>query len=58
MNANKKTVSKMSDLVIECELRGAWADVERDLRHGVESSRATADYVAALSAEKARRARG
>ncbi len=45
------TIKKMSKTVIECELRGAWADVECALRHGSEPSRSLGDYVAMLTRE-------
>jgi hypothetical protein len=54
--ANLKTVRKMSDMVICCELRAAYADVEMAIRHGNQPGRVLSDYVAALTAEQKRRA--
>ncbi len=53
---NTTQTTKMSDTVIECELRAAWAEVECDMRHGVQPSKRVSDYIAALTAEQTRRA--
>ena len=54
---NSKTVRKMSDTMIACELRQAWNDVACNLRGGVQPSKRLGDYVAALTAEQTRRAK-
>lgn len=52
---NSKQISRMSDTVLFCELRAAWGEVECSIRHGVQPSKRTSDYVAALTAEQKRR---
>jgi hypothetical protein len=52
----QSNIKRMSDMVIECELRAAWGTVECDLRHGLQPSKRDADYIAALTAEQKRRA--
>ena len=47
---------KMSDMVIECELRRCWSEVERDIRHGIQPSRRVSNYIAELTDEQNRRA--
>ncbi len=56
MKTTTNAVAKMSNMVIECELRSAWNQVECDLRHGVQPSRSLSDYAAALAREAAKRA--
>ena len=51
----EKKIGKMSLVVIECELRAAWAEVECAVRHGLEPSKALGAYIAALEAEKVAR---
>lgn len=53
---NTNSIKRMSDTVLECELRAAWNAVECDIRHGVQPGRTVSDYVAALMAEQKRRA--
>jgi hypothetical protein len=53
--ANTKAIRKMSDTVIECELRQGWNEVACNMRGNVQPSRRLSDYVAALTAEQARR---
>lgn len=55
MKTTTKTIRKMSDVVIFCELRSAWKDVECAVTHGVEPAKALCDYIAALESERARR---
>jgi hypothetical protein len=58
MTAQRKTASKMSDMMIECELRLCWTEVECAVRHGIQPTKALSDYTAALVAEQtARKAR-
>ena len=52
----QSSIKRMSDMVIECELRAAWGTVECDLRHGLQPSKRDSDYIAALMAEQKRRA--
>jgi hypothetical protein len=52
----QNSIKRMSDLVIECELRAAWGTVECDIRHGLQPSKRDADYIVALMAEQKRRA--
>jgi hypothetical protein len=53
---NATTIRKMSDTVLSCEIRSAWAEVKCDIRHGIQPRAQLSNYVAALEAEKARRA--
>jgi hypothetical protein len=53
---NTNSIKRMSDMVISCELRAAWGEVECNMRHGAEVSKRTADYIAALTDEQKRRA--
>ncbi len=55
MNLMKTTaaIKGMSKMVLECELRAAWAEVECDMRHGSQPSKRVSDYIALL--EKALR---
>lgn len=48
-------IAKMSDMVLACELRAAWSEVECSLRHGQQPSERVSNYIAALSAEQTRR---
>ncbi len=45
----------MSDTVIFCELRAAWEEVACNMRCNVQPSKRVSDYIAALTAEQARR---
>ena len=54
--SNAAAIKKMSDTVLFCELRAAWTQVECDVRHGQQPSKADSDYIAALTAEQKRRA--
>lgn len=56
MVRNLTAVYRMSDEVIEIELRQAWAEIECNMRHGNQPSAWQSDYTAALEGEKARRA--
>jgi hypothetical protein len=53
---NNAAIPRMSDQVLACELRAAWAQVECDLRHNINPGRLLSNYIAALVAEQARRA--
>jgi len=49
--ATTKQIQKMSTMVIECELRQMWSEIECSLRHGHEPSKRVSDYTAALTKE-------
>jgi len=52
-NSKTVTVSKMSPMVVECELRSVLAEIECQLRHGLQPTKPQADYAAALFARQA-----
>jgi hypothetical protein len=52
----KIRIAKTTDMVITCELRAAYGEVECQLRHGLQPSKEVSDYIAALSCEQVRRA--
>ncbi len=54
---NTKTIRRMSDTMIFCELRAGWEEVACNLRGNVQPSKRISDDIAALTAEQARRAK-
>ena len=54
---NSKTLRKMSDTMIACELRAAWEEVASGTRCGISQPRKSlTDYIVALTGEQKRRA--
>ena len=53
---NAKTIKKASKIVLECEARLAWGEVECSLRHGIEPRASLSAYVALLERELKARA--
>jgi len=51
MMLNTKTVKKASKMVIECELRAAWSEVECDIRNTGATSQRVSKYIALLDKE-------